>query len=655
MADVLKSVAIIFEGQDKLSPQVDKVEQALAGVGNEAGAASGKVGALTGELEKTGSSTAGIDKATTALKTLAASLIVKDFIDANIAFEQFVKTMTVATGDAGAAAAEFDYVRAVSNRLGIEVRTTAESYAQFASATKGTALEGEGARQVFEAFAGTMSRVGASSADVNGAFVQLAQGVSKGRFELEDLKSIAERVPGFFTSFSDALGVTTAELYDLISAGEIGGDEIQRFAAKLNESLEGVDFNGFTNEVARFKNATNDAYLVIGEAGAFDVLTFGVEKGGKGVAALAGGLAYLKDVAGAALDGLSTGSIDVFNAGLARAEAKAADAADAISGELNQSVAETARLLRAAADASKDVAQSSEDLATQIINQAAESSKAVAEVDKILKGLGVDPAKLKTNLNEITALFDKLSENAAATGEQITQGLDGALKKIKGGAGFEEYAKLGESLADAFKRGALTAEEYAAAAGMVAKAAAGLEDPLKKAQQGTDDTAKATREAEEAARDYALEMEKLASNERIKLIEARVALNVAQVEADTERIKSAFDSINVTIDSTGSLLDDLFGLLGNYDSLNWNAIRTIEEQIEMENRRRQEALDIQKKLIEAQIQNLDAQTRALEKGDALIQVDGTGLQPHLEAFMWEILKSIQVRVNQDGLQQLLGL
>lgn len=190
---------------------------------------------------------------------------------------------------------------------------------------------------------------------------------------------------------------------------------------------------------------------------------------------------------------------------------------------------------------------------------------------------------------------------------------------------------------------------------MVAKAAAGLEDPLKKAQQGTDDTAKATREAEKAARDYALEMEKLASNERIKLIEARVALNVAQVEADTERIKAAFGSIDNTITSTGETLGDLFGLFKNYSDLDWAAIRAIEQQIDLENKRRQEALDIQKRLIEAQIEQLRAQTRALESDDALIQVDGSGLQPHLEAFMWEILKSIQTRVNQDGLQLLLGL
>ena len=52
--------------------------------------------------------------------------------------------------------------------------------------------------------------------------------------------------------------------------------------------------------------------------------------------------------------------------------------------------------------------------------------------------------------------------------------------------------------------------------------------------------------------------------------------------------------------------------------------------------------------------NLKAQTRAIDKGDSIIKVDGAGLQPHLEAFMWEILRQIQIRVNQDGLKLLLG-
>jgi hypothetical protein len=39
----------------------------------------------------------------------------------------------------------------------------------------------------------------------------------------------------------------------------------------------------------------------------------------------------------------------------------------------------------------------------------------------------------------------------------------------------------------------------------------------------------------------------------------------------------------------------------------------------------------------------------------MISIDGTGLQPHLEAFMWEILGAIQVRANAEGSEFLLGI
>jgi len=51
----------------------------------------------------------------------------------------------------------------------------------------------------------------------------------------------------------------------------------------------------------------------------------------------------------------------------------------------------------------------------------------------------------------------------------------------------------------------------------------------------------------------------------------------------------------------------------------------------------------------------DARAAALRRGDAMIRIDGDGLQPHLEAFMFEILESIQVRVNQEGQELLLGV
>lgn len=177
----------------------------------------------------------------------------------------------------------------------------------------------------------------------------------------------------------------------------------------------------------------------------------------------------------------------------------------------------------------------------------------------------------------------------------------------------------------------------------VGKAAAGALQPV------IDETKKAV----EASESFKLKLEELASNERIKLIEAKVKLNVAEVEADTKRIEAAFGSINTTIESTGNLLGDLFSALNQADS-RWNR-DTIETEIRKESQRRDEALKIQKDLTQAQIDALKARTRAMDRGDALIKVDGAGLQPHLESFMHEILRAIQVKANADGQEFLLGL
>lgn len=165
--------------------------------------------------------------------------------------------------------------------------------------------------------------------------------------------------------------------------------------------------------------------------------------------------------------------------------------------------------------------------------------------------------------------------------------------------------------------------------------------------------AKKVDDATKAANDFKVKMEEIASNERIKTIEASVKLNVAQIEADVERVKATFASIDTTIKSTGDLLGSLFGnLVGTDDPFKSSKI---ESQIALENERRQKALDIQKQLAEAEIERIQAQTRALDRGDAIIKIDGTGLEPELEAFMWKILKKIRVRANADYSDYLLGI
>jgi tape measure domain-containing protein len=655
MADIQKTVSIIFQGEDRVSAQLGNIEKGLGGIGTEAGQATGKVDSLGDELGKVGMNEAQVLKAVDALKALAAAIVVKEFIDSNVAYEQFIKTMTIATGSTEKAAEEFEYIRGVANRFGTEIQSTAESYAKFASAAKGTAIEGEDARRIFEAFAGSLAATGASAADVSGAMVQLSQGVSKGRFDLQDLKSIAERIPGFFLSFADSLGVTVEELYKMISAGQIGATELLQFAENTNEALESIKFDGFTASVARFRNAMDDVYRQIGSTGVFDALTGAVQGGTIAVASLLNGFIALGEIAGAVAGALVSGDW----ASLPGAVSKAYDSAIEKTSKTFEAVLSVEKAAKASGEAGKKAGEEIEEGMKKGELSAEQMAKASSEVDKALKALGIDPNQFKDPIEGIVNAFTALANNPAVRGDQFLAGFKATLQQIEGE---DVINKVWEQLEIAFQEGRISADEYAVAIDLLNQKQLGTLPAFEKtAEKGKanakalDDQAKAAAKAEEETRKYALELEKLASNERIALIEARVQLNIAGLEADTKRVEAAFESINVGIDSTGNLLGTLFsGYAEAVRGPGYTAQRAIEDQIRKENERRDQEFALQEKLVTTQIEEMKARTQAMQKGDALIKIQGDGLKPHLEAFMWEILRSIQVRVNADGLDLLVG-
>ena len=140
-----------------------------------------------------------------------------------------------------------------------------------------------------------------------------------------------------------------------------------------------------------------------------------------------------------------------------------------------------------------------------------------------------------------------------------------------------------------------------------------------------------------------------------KAIEWKAKLDIANVEANMKIIEASFKSIDNTITSTGTTLSSMVGSLTGAYSAGSGGTSFIEQQIADENRRRDEALVMQKRLTEAQVANIKARTEAMGRGESIIKIDGTGLAPHLEAFMFAILTAIQIRVNQDYGDFLLGV
>jgi hypothetical protein len=136
-----------------------------------------------------------------------------------------------------------------------------------------------------------------------------------------------------------------------------------------------------------------------------------------------------------------------------------------------------------------------------------------------------------------------------------------------------------------------------------------------------------------------------------KSIEWKAKVDIAQIESATKIMEAAFKSVDATVADTGKTLTSTYADLYKAGS----DTNFVERMIREEGERRDRALDMQEDLVEAQTKNLDARTEAMRSGEAMIQIDGAGLQPHLEAFMFEILSAIQIRANAEGAQYLVGI
>lgn len=173
-----------------------------------------------------------------------------------------------------------------------------------------------------------------------------------------------------------------------------------------------------------------------------------------------------------------------------------------------------------------------------------------------------------------------------------------------------------------------------------------------KSGKALEDTAKKTEDAVKKTLEFQIALEEFASNERIAQFEAKISLDISEVEANADKVKAIAETISDTFASTGNVISDLFG---GFDDASRSTQIELSKQIRKEQELRQQALDDQSALTKAEVEYIREKTRQLARGDALIKVDGAGLQPHLEAFMFEILRELQVRVNADGEEMLLGL
>ncbi|MDL0430218.1 phage tail tape measure protein [Marinobacter sp. TBZ242] len=304
----------------------------------------------------------------------------------------------------------------------------------------------------------------------------------------------------------------------------------------------------------------------------------------------------------------------------------------------------------------EDDIQSVADQFGELTGEAAKTAKETAALreinDRLADSLDNTKQSAELDIDALNRRAAELVKNANA-GEDVadsqretTNALEDLTNRVSESGG--ALADVGETTRDLAKNNKDLELSYDDATGKVN----GWSGTIVKSSKSMEDAAQKTKDLIEKTDEYELKLEEFASNERIAQISANVKINTAEIEAEANKAIAIIDGISDSVTSTGDVISDLFGQLGEGSRLDQFEVAS---QIRKENERRDASFKLQERYTNAQIELIKKKTDRLSKGDALIKVEADNLTPALELIFNEVLQRAQIRASEEGLEFLVGL
>lgn len=212
----------------------------------------------------------------TAIQAIAFSAIAQNVVRANTELYSMERAFKSIAGSAGAAKNELAYIRTLAENQGVAVAGLSASWVQMAASAKAAGYEMEGARELFSSATRAMGLLGSSSEQVKRGLNALNQMLSKNKIMSEELYGqLAEALPGASGIFEKALGMTNAEMRNMMANGDaIATDVLPKVAAELNK-MAGLDdrIESLGAAIARIGNDLDLMFQKMNETGAItDIL-----------------------------------------------------------------------------------------------------------------------------------------------------------------------------------------------------------------------------------------------------------------------------------------------------------------------------------------------------------------------------------------------
>lgn len=168
------------------------------------------------------------------------TMAVKSILDATVKLDTLQRSLSALAGSEAGGASQLEYIRKEAERLGQSFIIVADSYKNLFAAGSGAGWSPDDIQKVFSSVLEAGTVLGSSKQQIGGALLALEQMISKGKVSMEELRrQLGNALPGAMQIAAKAMGVTSAELQDMVSKGIQSEDFVKKFAATLHEEYGG--------------------------------------------------------------------------------------------------------------------------------------------------------------------------------------------------------------------------------------------------------------------------------------------------------------------------------------------------------------------------------------------------------------------------------
>lgn len=221
----------------RLTAEIDKFDATLKGSNAQLDKSTKKSLGFVSVFAKIAIVSAGIQSISAALRSVGNAVDVytrrtKDVEAFNLAVQNVGFTQAETT-------AIFNQAERTANALGAPLQQVEKSYRRMIPALKAIGTSAQDSDKFIEAISARSQTLGLNTEQSGRLLEAFAQVLSKGKLQAEELnQQISELDGAFRTQLADALGVTTAQLNEMITAGEVTADV---FVKAVNNMANGAE------------------------------------------------------------------------------------------------------------------------------------------------------------------------------------------------------------------------------------------------------------------------------------------------------------------------------------------------------------------------------------------------------------------------------